>query len=128
MKLLTSNINNWQPELFKEYPTVLAGKHPIRLYRAKEVRGVDKNKVWYRWFFGFPEQVVPEGLQEFLNTTCYWGENPTFKDGDFYLWWLAVCSEVEEEPPFDVLNKAMDGKLYLYNKAIRTLKKWTKND
>ena len=127
MKLLTSNLNNWQPEFVKEYPKMLAGKHPLHLYRAKENKpGIDNDETWYRWFFGFPEEVVPEGLQVLLNTTCYWGEVPTFKDGNFYLWWLAICSKTLD-PPFEELNRAMNSKLRLYNKAIGTYRKWGRN-
>jgi hypothetical protein len=120
MEPLTSNANNWQPELVKEYSRFISKRYTVRLYRAK---GTTYSGIRYRWFFGFPEEMVPDALQFLLNTTPYWGEEPAFKDGNFYLWWLPICTE-ESEPPFDRLNNIL--KLYSrrYNMALKLCAKW----
>jgi len=125
MKLLTKNPNKWQPELVKEYPTFISGQYPLRVYRAKENK--PQGGTWYRWFFGFPENVVPEAIQFLLNTTPYWGEEPVFKDDKFFLWWLITCTETSE-PPFDELNRTLS-RFYLpsYNMALRLCEKWARN-
>lgn len=77
-------------EFVKEWPTALGGKKPLRLYRAK------RGETW-RWFFGFPEEMV-KPICLLLETTLYWGEEHIAEHEGFYIWWLMVTTDTKEIP------------------------------
>ena len=109
-------------EFVKEYPTILAGKHPLRLYRSR-FSPTDQNKPIeeYRWHFGFPKEIV-ELLCPLLECTPYWGETHWKEEDNFWIWWLHDTSNAHEGIP-SKLNKTLDFYLRAYNQVINFYKR-----
>ena len=110
----------------KEFPTILAGKHPLRLYRSRfSPDDPEKPIEKYRWHFGFPEKIV-KPLCPLLEATPYWGETHWKEEDGFWIYWLHDISDISEEEIPSKLNKTL--KLYLtsYNQVLRFFSKSSK--
>ena len=102
----------------KEFPTILAGKHPLRLYRNRfSPNDPEKPIEKYRWHFGFPRKIV-EPLCPLLEATPYWGETHWKEEDDFWIWWLHDISDASEEEIPSKLNKTLEFFLKSYNQVI----------
>jgi hypothetical protein len=102
----------------KEYPTILAGKHPLRLYRSRfSPDDLNKPIEKYRWHFGFPKNIV-EPVGVLLETTPYWGEVHWKEEDGFWIYWLHDVSDASEEEIPSKLNKTLDFYLRSYNQVI----------
>lgn len=108
-------------ELVKEYPTMLMGKFPLRLYRSK-----DTKDSFYRYHFGFPEKIV-KPLSVMLETTPYWGEQHWDIIDGFWIWWLAITSEGIEVPN-EKLNSELKWRLNSANKCRALLISWIEKE
>jgi hypothetical protein len=101
----------------KEYSTIIAGKHPLRLYTSRfSPNELDKPIEKVRWHFGFPKKLV-EPLCPLLETTPYWGEPHWKEDNDFWIYWLTDVSENDGTIP-DKLNKTLTFYFNQYNKCL----------
>jgi hypothetical protein len=109
-------------EFVKEYPVIIAGKHPLRLYRSRfSPNELDKPIEKVRWHFGFPKKIV-EPLCPMLESTPYWGEIHWKEDGDFWIWWLTDFSDINEGVP-DKLNKTLERYFKSYNQLLNWFKR-----
>ena len=106
----------------KEYPTIIAGKYPLRLYTSRfSPNELDKPIEKVRWHFGFPKQVV-QPLCPMLESSPYWGETHWKEDGDFWIWWLMDFSENDGIIP-DKLNKTLEWYFKSYNQLLNWFKR-----
>ncbi len=103
-------------EFVKEYPTIIAGKYPLRLYRSRE--GVKAN---YRYHFGFPEGMV-KPICTILECTPFWGEEHWKEVDGFWLWWLTIMSETEDIPSVE-LNRDLAWRISSINNVNRFYRK-----
>ncbi len=107
--------------LVKEYPTMLMGKFPLRLYQSKE-----EQNSFYRYHFGFPEVIVKH-LTPMLETTPYWGEKHWIEIEGFWLWFLTIMPKDNLEIPNKELDRELSWRLRSANKCLDLLRKWSKN-
>jgi hypothetical protein len=106
-------------EFIKEYPTLISGKKPLRLYRTKTTDANGGLVDNYRYHFGFPKEVV-ELLCPMLETTLYWGERHWKEDGGFWIWWLMIVQE-GTDVPVDKLNRELDWRMKYASKCLQWL-------
>ena len=110
MKTIKTEHHLWpEIEFVKEWPTALGNVKPLRAYRAK------RGDTW-RWFFGFPEEMV-KPIIVMLETTVYWGEAHIAQHEGFYIWWLMVTTDTDEIP-LDELKKELKWRLRTAQKCV----------
>ena len=110
-------------ELVKEYPEMLWGKYPFRLYQSDFGSGrYDNNLRWVRYHFGWPKFMV-DPLLPLLETTLFWGNSHWCEEDDFYIYWEPSIS-IEGDIPFDELNRQMKYRISGYNKCLNMMKNW----
>ena len=110
-------------EFVKEYSTMLADKHPLRLYRSRfNPNDLSKPIQEYRWHFGFPKTILPEPMLMLLETSPYWGEQHWKEEDGFYIYWLHDVSEKDEGIP-KKLNKTLEFYLRSYNQVLNFYKR-----
>jgi len=104
-------------KLYREYPTILSGKKPLRIYTT------DFRDKKVRWHFGFPKSMV-EPVRQLLETTPFWGEQHWTEQDGFWVYWLTCCSQKDEFPVKELT--LLLNTLYLagYNDVIRMYQKW----
>jgi len=106
-------------KLYREYPTMISGKEPLRLYTSDFENGE------VRWHFGFPERMV-KPVHELLESTPFWGESHWTEQDGFWVYWLTCCSK-EEEFPAEELTLLLDILFVTgYNNVLGMLRKWSK--
>jgi len=107
----------------KEFPTIIVGKYPLRLYRSRfSPDDLNKPIEKYRWHFGFPKFMV-EPLCPMLEASPYWGETHWKEEDGFWIWWLTDISDAKEEMIPDKLNKTLDFYFKSYNHVINFYKR-----
>lgn len=110
------NFSNLQ--LIAEYPKMINGKYPFRLYSTDEENG----KI--RYHFGWPEFIIKPFLP-LLETTLYWGEPHWTEQDGFYIYWLPIVSE-QNNPNWKELNKLMKFQFRSFNECLQLTIKWSK--
>ena len=106
-------------EFVKEYPTVISGKLPVRIYKS-----YDDNK--YRWHVGFKEDFV-KPLCSLLECAPYWGEMHWKEEDGFWIWWTMTVTD-DEELPFGQLQRDLNFRMSSLNKVLDFFRKAVKGD
>ena len=99
-------------KLHKEYPTMICGKMPLRIYFEKRSLGADETKEWY---FGYPKKLI-DPIKDFLGTSLYWNEYFDKEDEDFYLISAGCGGEFDAKK----LTAQLDFRMKLYNRCFNT--------
>ena len=108
-------------KLYSEYPTMLSGKRPLRIYTS----GFREGKV--RWHFGFQESMV-KPVRQLLETTPFWGEQHWTEQDGFWVYWTTCCTPEGEFPQKELI--LLLDTLYLsgYNNVVAMFRKWAKKE
>ncbi len=109
--------------LVKEYPDMISGEMPLRLYRTNEA-GEDEPPS-YRWHFGWPKEIFAGPVLTFIQTSVYWDNGYWCDDGDFTIWWIHLITENETltEDEYKRLNRILNYKISALNSCISFLKR-----
>ena len=105
-------------EPFEEYPTILMGKFPFRVYRSRFMpTETDKPITSYRYHFGFPKKLV-EPICLLLETTVYWGEAHWHEHEGFWIWHTYITGRVDQAVPYKDLDRELASRIRQYNHCI----------
>lgn len=102
--------------LIDEYPTIIQGKFPLRVYRSWDYYD---DHSFYRYHFGLPKSLFPRPLLTIFEATPFWGERYWIESDSFYIWWLPVSSKPNDDIPYPKLNKELKRIINAYNQVLR---------
>jgi len=110
--------------LLQEYPTMLMGKLPLRLYYIERKYGDNPNnpEIQKEWYFGFPKEILPEGIRTLLGTSLYWDVATWYEQDSFILFRAGILGEPNGDL-YKQLNNRLNFKMKMYNLCLNTLKK-----
>ena len=103
---------------FKEFPTMIAGKFPLRIYN-EIVTYPDRANTTF-WYFGFPDHLI-DPIKLLLGPSCYWDENFDKLEDGFYLIYGMVTGD-EFKDVTEKLQSKLDFYLRMYNMCLNTMK------
>lgn len=108
-------------ELVKEFPKILCGTKPLRVYRSRSFPvDTDKPIEKWRYHFGFPTELVLP-LSILLETSPYWGDRHWHEEDGFRLWRLTIVGDLK--PPWDKLNRELSRRMKSYNSVLAWMRK-----